>query len=174
MFENSFIRAEAAPEDEDVHEYATRWRDWVLRNKTADVVYVAAYDRATGLVAVGRSGPGGDFTDTDRRSLGNCAEGDAADQLVRAGCRMEDVRFTRAFRYDSFSQTYNVVPVCARCEVIYGGDGESRYDESNRFPNEARYGRGRTSRFIRRGDRTIPDESDRSRSPSPSARRDYY
>jgi RHS repeat-associated protein len=99
---------------------------------------IGAYDPTTGQVAVGVSGPapapdavdpamlakadalGGLGAKTGATgAVGSCAEFDAANQLVTAGSKPEDIQFTDAVR----PRTGQTVPMCSNCQTMFGQNG---------------------------------------------------
>jgi RHS repeat-associated protein len=97
---------------------------------------VGAYDPETGEVVVGVSGNIPDYDDVhpDLRPIvdemgglgaitedavgpvGNCAEFDAANQLLHSGSTLEDIEFTDAVR----PRTGQQVPMCDNCQNMFG------------------------------------------------------
>ncbi len=111
--------------------WAPSTRQWFPRRDVAAMV--AAYDIETGAVAVGRSGNipktlppalqkladalgGLGARNRGCAPVGNCAELDAARQLVERGSDLANIGFVRAVR----PSTGDPLPACANCRTMFG------------------------------------------------------
>ena len=134
---------------------ASNARDLALAGNSGKVV-VGAYDSVTGHSAVGLSGRGGHSYVRGRRRvrLGNCAEGDAACELINRGVDVRDIRFTKAARKKRGG--IQEMAVCHACSEMFGSD---------RFPENAIFSDRGVA--LMRGDNPGAFRDSRARSPSP-------